>query len=211
MGHEVKPERRLLTYVHANVLHASVFKQVLAAFIDQEFRVVEESRLVGNHPVGAGPGYLFVADGQENHIPVERYFLPFQHDHDHELGQAFVLHVLGSAPVQDAVDQGPAEWRDCPVRRVTGHHVHVVQQDEGALGSRGGVGKSRPQISAPGSVGKDTILDAFPVQNLLEEGGRFGLVAGRVCGVEAQILLQPGDSQVRVLVEPYGGDLARGE
>src|SRR5713226_1265230 len=145
--------------------------------------------MMADHPVGARPCGFFIAYRQKDYIPVQRRLFSLQYDHDHKLRQTFILHVLSTSPVHRSVDDGAAKRRDFPVRSVARDYIHMVQQNDGALCLGGGMRNTRPKVCAAGSIFEYDVLDSFLVENLLEEGSRALLIAGRVGGVDAQILL----------------------
>ena len=63
---------------------------------------------------------------------------------------------------------------------------------------------SRPQVAASGRVLERAILNPFLIQNLLVERHRPHLVARRIRGIDAQVLLHPVHGQIGILLQMLG-------
>ena len=207
----MQPEGCLLAHIHADVLHFAVVEKVLAALVNEELRVLQQVSLMSDEPIGAGAGGFFVGYGQKNHIAIKGYFLPLQHHHYYQLGQAFVFHVLCAASPNPAVVNFATEGRNFPMRGIAGDHIHVVQQDDRLLRLSicSGMRQASPEIAASGSVFERAVLDAFLIKNLFVKRNGVHLMAGRVRGVDAQILLHPGHREIGILMQMVSGNAGR--
>ena len=201
MGHHVQPERRFLAHIHAHVFHmAVVFQKVLATFVDQEFGISQQVALMFDKPIAARAIDFFIADGQKNHVAIKFYLLALQHHHNHELREAFVLHVLRSATVNRSIHDFRAERRSLPMGRIAGHHIHVVEQNDRRLSKRGGVRNARPQIGSSRSIVEHPVLNVFLIEDFFEKVRRANLVAGRIRGVDPKVFPLPLHRKVGVLL-----------
>ena len=61
------------------------------------------SRWFFDEPIRSGAFGFFIRHREEDHVPVQRYLLSLQHDHDNELRQPFIFHVLRAAAPYVAV------------------------------------------------------------------------------------------------------------
>ena len=86
------------------------------------------------------------------------------------------------------------------MRWIAGDYVHVVEQDDWALGLGGGMRKARPKISATGRIVEDAVFDPLLIENSLEERNRLHLISGRIGRVDTQVVLHPGNGQVGILL-----------
>ena len=155
---------------------------------------------MSDEPVGAAAFGFFVGDSEKNYVAVELNLFALQHHHHDKLRETFIFHVLRAASPEPAVFDFPAERWNLPVGCVAGDDIHVVEQDERTFALRRGSRQAGPQISASRGVFEDAILDSFLVENFLVKRHRAHLMAGRVGGVDAQVLLHPGDCEIRVLL-----------
>jgi hypothetical protein len=164
---------------------------------------------VRDEPICAGAVRFFIGHGEKNNIAVEFNLLALQHHHHHQLGHAFVFHILRTASPEPAVFDLAAEGRDFPVSRVAGNHVHMVQHDDGPLGLRCSMRQARPPIAASRRVFENAILNAFLLKNLLVESDGAHLMARRVGRIDAQVLLHPRQRQIGILLQPLFGNAGR--
>src|ERR1700722_14190297 len=212
MRPHAQPEGRLLADVHANVFHVAVLLQkILATLIDQKFSIAQQVELMFDEPIASRAIDFLVAYSEENDITFQFYFFTLQHHHDHELRQAFILHILRAAAVNRAVNNLPIEGRDSPVRRGAGDHIHVVQQDDRPQSRRSVLRNSSPQISPACSIAEYTVLNAFAVEDFLKEVGREGFVPRRIRSVDPQVFPLPPYREIGVLLHPFEGNAVRGK
>lgn len=85
--------------------------------------------------------------------------------------------------------------------RVTGDNIHVIQQDDRPPSRFDGVRHACPEIAAPGRIFEGDVFDSLLVENVLVKGNGAHLVARRVGGIDAQILLHPSYGEVGVLLQ----------
>ena len=128
MCHDVQPVGDLFADIDSDVAHLAVLLEILSAFVNEELGVLEQVLMVGNHPIGSGAIRLLIAHREKNHVAIERHRFALQCDHHHQLSDAFVLHVLGAAAINGAVEHLAAKRRHSPVRSIAGDDVHVVQK-----------------------------------------------------------------------------------
>ena len=211
-GAQLQPERPLLRRVDPEVERPAVFAQhVLPALRDRVLGLLEPVAPAARaqRAQGAREVHFLVGGGQEEDVAVEGEVLAARADEGHELEDALRLHVLGAAPVDEPVLHRRGEGRHRPAAGVRGHHVHVVGEDEGP--ARPPAGESGEQVRAAGSELVDLGGDPFAVQDPLVEAGRAQLVAGRVGGVDLEVLAQEVHGHVPVRGAARGIEGGRGQ
>ena len=85
------------------------------------------------------------------------------------------------------------------MRRIAGHHIHMVQQNNRPFPLGCCMWNSRPKIAAPRRVLEHPILNPFLIKNLLVERHRPHFIPRRIRRVDAQVLLHPRHCQVGIL------------
>ena len=196
---EPEPQRPLLRRVDPEVQRTSVVAEhVLAALRDVVLRALEavEPARRAERAQRAREVHLLVRGGEEEDVAVEGQTLAVRADQGQELHDPFRLHVLRAAAVDEAVLHRGREGRHRPPARVRRHHVHVVGEDQCA--PRPAAFQGRDQVGPAGRELVDLGRDALAVEDVLVEARRAQLVAGRVGGVDLEVLAQQVDRHVLV-------------
>ena len=184
-GHQLDPERRLLTDAHLHDL-ATVGQDVdVVALVDAVFAVGHHVGPVLYEPASAGlAARLLVGRGEQDQVAVEGLAAALDGDHRHQLDGADALAVERATSVHEAAFTRPGERRHPPGPRVGGHHVEMGQQDDGPPGAA----PRQPSVQIPPPGGRLDHLggDAFGGEPAGEGIGRGGLAARWIGRVDAE-------------------------
>ncbi len=204
--HDPEPERRLLRHIDVPGHRAPVFDRDRVAFGQAVLGVAQVGSVFLDHLGNAVLlALLLVGCAEEDHVAIERNPGAFEQQHRHELADRRALHVGGSASPDVAVPDVPGERGHGPALRVGGYDVEVIEEQDG---SREAAARQPGQDVGPLLAEVvDPVLDALPVENLLEKLGGQPLAARRIRRVHAQVGLQQPDrfAPRRLEVRGLGG------
>ena len=194
---QLQPERPLLRGLHAEVLGAAgSVGEVLPALGHQELGVLQPvapslraDRAERPREVG-----LLVGGGEEEDVAVQADAVPLQPDEGQQLQDALRLHVLGPAPVDEPLLQQAGERGHRPAGGVGGDDVHVVREHQGP--ARAAALEHGQEVRPPGDELVHQHRDAVALEQRLVEQRRLQLVAGRVGGVDLEVLAEEAHRRV---------------
>ena len=194
LGPQSEPERPFLAdgAVEDRSAHAEQLFRAVAALV-QDVLGVHDLRVVLVHPVDAGVApRLFIRQGQEDHVSVQGDAVALEEQERHELHDRHALHVQRAPSPDDAVADSAGEGRLLPKGRLGGHHVGVVEEDEGlptAVAGQAGLPRRQEgrEVGAAGGRLVEARLQALAAEDACEEEGRRLLVARRVGGVDGDV------------------------
>src|SRR5690242_3249772 len=103
---------------------------------------------------------------------------------------SFALHVERAASPHIAVLDGAGEGIDAPVLRVRWHDVHVMNESDRLLGAIPPETSVKICATSRFQLGgvEDLRGNSFAVEDALQVQRGLQLVAGRVCGIDAQVV-----------------------
>jgi hypothetical protein len=101
---------------------------------------------------------------------------------DFQMGRERAFVVGCAAAVEGTVAEFGGEWIDGPVGAVDGNDVFMGEHEDGAPGA--GAFEAGDDAGTAGDGFKELIGNAFPLEDGSEIVGHFGLVAGRVLGID---------------------------
>jgi hypothetical protein len=182
-----EPERPLLADAERVEALAAKFERGAAALVDDEVGS-DHVRVLLAEPLGSGMGAGLLVGGDDDleRPPRRPPAVAREMDRGRDLGRDLVLHVLGAAPADHAVDHIARPRVEAPLIGIRGDCVHVGEEAEG--GTVGVAAEVGDQVGAALGGAQQPALEAGVAQARGEKLLRRRLVARRVDGVEADQL-----------------------
>ena len=177
-----------------------------AALVDDVLRI-DLGIVIRNHPAGAERAAdLFVGLGQQDHVPRERNAIALQAQERQDLRDRLSLHIERAAAPHLPVPHLRGEWVRLPLAAIGRDHVHVIEQHQRLSCCRRRRGLE-PRVD-DGLAFRRFVArhrNVVASENGGEKISRLARVAGRIRGIDPDVLLHQPRGLVRRLREHQAG------